>query len=207
MGWTFFAFGLGLLSLLDPDTTLVEWIFINIPSGLGLGMLFSSLALATQASVEVSSRSSADVAKVKGMAASLNPFFRTVGQALGIVISQAAFINQMKQKVGRALALEAAILAQLIPNMPPNSDDIGIFKWAFSESLCSVWWILFAMAAFMLVLSISTKDSGLNRRQSIVLPTSVQVQDHDLKDLGSKDETTASLSAVGTSLDKELEQK
>lgn len=185
----------------------MEWIFINIPSGLGLGMLFSSLALATQASVEVSDRSPADVAKLKGMAASLNPFFRTIGQAFGIVISQAAFINQMKHKVGDRLAMEAAALAQIIPTLPPKSVESGLFKWAFSESLDAVWWILFALAATMLALSFATKDSGLNAPRSAALPIET-VESHDMTEMSqSKNEAILSVSPTGSSTDDDFEKR
>lgn len=170
-------------------------------------MLISSLALATQASVEVSSRSAADVAKLKGMAASLNPFFRTVGQALGIVIGQAAFTNQMRGILGAPAALEAAELAQIIRNLPPMSTETGLYRWAFSESLDVVWWILFALAALFLVISLATKDTGLSRRASVSLASTVESHDlkdmKDAKDLGTNEvtETSASDSPTGSSRD------
>jgi hypothetical protein len=42
LGWTMVVFGLGLLQLLDSSSTVVAWVFINIPPGIGTGVVFVS---------------------------------------------------------------------------------------------------------------------------------------------------------------------
>lgn len=71
VGWILAAAGCGLLVLLDTDTSALEWIFLNVASGLGLGCLFASLTIATQAPQREENMATA---------AGLTPFFRTVGQ-------------------------------------------------------------------------------------------------------------------------------
>lgn len=162
-GWTLYSIGLGLLVLLGPSTTSTQWIFISIPCGLGLGMLFSSVSLATQAAAEAASRPGADVAKIKGMAAALNPFFRTLGNAFGIVIGQAALENELKRRLGIAFAQDAGGLIEAIKNLPSDSAQEASLVAAFGGSLRTVWWIFFGMAAFCLVLTLFTKDVPCQR--------------------------------------------
>lgn len=38
LGWTLSTFGVGLLCLLKADTKVVQWVFIDLVSGIGLGM-------------------------------------------------------------------------------------------------------------------------------------------------------------------------
>lgn len=166
-GWTIYTLGLGLLVALKPTSTIPDWIFINIPSGIGLGCLFSSLALATQSAAEVSgTHSPAEVAKIKGMAAGLNPFSRTLGQALGIVIAQAAFTNDLRKRLGAKLALDAASFAQVISTLPSASAERKSLVGAYNDSLHVIWWTMFALAASMLLLTLATKDIGLFQKQA-----------------------------------------
>jgi len=51
VGWLLTCFGLGLLILLNANTTVAQWIFLEAVSGLGIGLLFPSIALAVQSSV------------------------------------------------------------------------------------------------------------------------------------------------------------
>lgn len=44
--------GSGLLYLLNTDTTVIQWIFLNIPFGIGIGMLFTAEILTIQAATE-----------------------------------------------------------------------------------------------------------------------------------------------------------
>jgi len=185
IGWTVFALGLALLHILDVDTTVVQWIFINIPAGIGMGMLFAGLAMATQAATELQgatvtseqqtrvssnlvspttplpARTEADSAKSqtehdhkRAIAAGLNPFFRALGQSLGIVIGQSTFTNEMKKRLGSSTAKDAAEIAQMIDLA--HSEPARYFT--FVGSLRSVWWVLFAIAMFALLLTFLAKS-------------------------------------------------
>ncbi|CZS99073.1 related to putative multidrug transporter [Rhynchosporium agropyri] len=48
-GWLLTTLGAGILILLDPSTSIVSWIFLNVPIGIGTGMLFPAMGLAIQA--------------------------------------------------------------------------------------------------------------------------------------------------------------
>lgn len=51
-GWTLVTLGSGILYLLKPDTSTVQWVFITTPFGIGTGMLFTAEILAIQAGTE-----------------------------------------------------------------------------------------------------------------------------------------------------------
>jgi len=169
-GWVTLTLGLGLLKLLDVNTSVAAWIFINVPSGLGLGVLFSTLAMATQTATEQRGDIE-DIAALKSMAAALNPFFRALGQSIGIVAGQAAFTNAMKAKLGQTAANEAAALAQLVKTFP--TDQQIVIKHAFVDSLGVVWWISVGLAASALVATLFAAN------HKIVKPT---VEDEETKE-------------------------
>ncbi|OCK75832.1 MFS general substrate transporter [Lepidopterella palustris CBS 459.81] len=155
-GWTIFTFGLGLLHLLNSSTSVPAWVFINLPSGVGLGILFTALSLATQATAEAQQTPSTSTTKlpyaegndqVKAMAAGLNPFFRALGQAIGIAIGQAAFSNKMRAQLGPDVARESTALAQKMPFV--GTDRQVLLIAAFVESLRAVWWVVFALCALV----------------------------------------------------------
>lgn len=160
--WLFLTVGVSLFSLLEPNSSIPHWALLNIPSGIGVGALFGGLALATQAAAEVPSgtKSEQEILNIRGMAASLNPFFRTLGQALGIVIAQAAFTNEMRKRAGEQLASDAASLGQVIAHYPPGSPQRTTLVDEYNQSLHTVWFVLCGLAGAMLLLTLFVKDIG-----------------------------------------------
>jgi len=167
VGWAIFVLGLGLLEDLDIDTSIAAWIFLNVPSGIGLGMLFSSVALATQNAAECKGTTE-EIIQIKTMAACLNPFFRALGQSVAIVVGQAVVSNQMKQRLYGHYVNSAAGLAPMVKHLPLAEQ--AIVKTAFVDSLRIVWWILFALGISAGLLTLLTAD------QRIFVPT---VQDNE----------------------------
>ena len=162
VGWLLFAYGTATLNILSADTTVWGWIILNMPSGAGIGILFASLALSTQASAEArADLPYADRVKVKAVAAALNPFFRALGQAFGIAICQAAFSNELNKRLGNDVANDAASFVEVIRSMPAEDPDRARLINAFVESLRVVWWILFALSCLMMVLTLFTRDCGM----------------------------------------------
>lgn len=80
------ALGLGLLCILDVNTSIRGWIFLNIVPGIGLCMLFSSLVFAVQASATDENLA---------IAVAMFSFFRAFGQAIGVAIGGVVFQNRM----------------------------------------------------------------------------------------------------------------
>lgn len=144
------------MNLLDSSTSTLGWLLINLPMSAGLGSLYSSLAMATQVSVEARTEcSDTERMKIKAMAAGLNPFFRALGQSLGIAVGQAVFSNEMSRRYRISQTSDLVTLIEVNRTNPPPE-----LTAALVGSLRIVWWILCALAGTALFMSIFTSDVG-----------------------------------------------
>lgn len=186
-GWAVLSLGCGLLVLLDIGTSIPQWMFVNAVSGIGLGLLFASLSIATQAATSN---------EHMAIASGLTPFFRAIGQALGIVIGDAVFQNVLKQKLlsassetlrqqATSLAKDAASLGLLARSMTRGSAERAELLAAFNQSLHAVWWTLTAFALFAGVLSLLIRQISLDRKDELPSPKDLETGD---KGDGSEDE-------------------
>ena len=162
LGWVLTTLGLGILYILDVDTTVVAWIFLNLVPGLGMGLLFPSMAFSIQAS-----STNADLA----FAVAMFSFFRAFGQAIGVAIGGTVFQNQMKKKLlaypllaskASEYSQDASSLVQIIKQMPASIEKSQLIQ-AYADSLKIVWITLCGLAAFGLILSLFTQGLDLNR--------------------------------------------
>jgi hypothetical protein len=159
IGWILFTYGLTELNLLSSSTKVFGWIVLNIPSGIGLGILFASLSLATQASAEHRADCSPEEKiKVKAFSAGLNPFFRALGQACGIAVGQATFSNQISKTLGPELGKDAVALVGQLRKMEISDPQKMVIIDAFVGSLRVVWWILVALTSLLAILTLFTRD-------------------------------------------------
>jgi len=161
-GWVLTILGTGLLYLLDVHTSTVRWIFINLVSGLGLGMLFPSMAFAIQAS-----STNADLAFAIAMFA----FFRAFGQAVGVAIGGTIFQNQMKIKLlaypGLAAkadqySRDATSLVRIIKGTQDAALKLQL-QQSYADALKIVWVTMCGLSALGFVLSLWTKGLDLNK--------------------------------------------
>ncbi|KAL8814448.1 MAG: hypothetical protein Q9223_006326 [Gallowayella weberi] len=161
-GWVLTVLGTGLLYLLDVNTSTVEWIFLNLVGGLGMGMLFPSMAFAIQAS-----STNADLA----FAIAMFSFFRAFGQAIGVAVGGTIFQNQVKTKLlsypllaskADEYSKDASRLVQIIKAMQDGvvKEDM---KHAYADSLKVVWTTMCGLAAVGLILSFWTKGLDMNK--------------------------------------------
>ena len=162
-GWVLTTAGLGVLYLLDVHTKTVSWIFLNLVSGLGTGMLFAGMAFAIQAS-----SSNKDLA----FAVAMFSFFRSFGQALGVAIGGTVFQNQMRQKLRAYPALapkaeeysrDAAALVQIIKQFPIEQGEVRAqLVQSYADALKVVWVTMCGLSALAMVASIWTKGLDMN---------------------------------------------
>lgn len=161
-GWVLTTGGAGLLYLLQPQTTVVQWIFINLPIGVGTGMLFPAMALSIQAACEPS---------FNGQASAFYSFLRGVGQSIGVAISGVIFQNVFRQKLQElpafvALAEEysrdATVVVGVIKGMPDGTDKSDLIQ-AYADALRMVWVSLLAFAAFGMLLGSTIKGYSLQQ--------------------------------------------
>ncbi|GME22365.1 putative mfs multidrug transporter [Neofusicoccum parvum] len=151
-GWFLTTFGLGLLIYLDVDTPIVSWIFLNLVSGIGTGILFPSMSMAVQAASSAEDQSSA---------VTMFAFLRALGQTLGVAIGGVIFQNQIKKKLmtfpllapnATALSKDASGLVEIIKAMPAGEQREQL-KVAYVFGLRRVWIVMCALAAVALVAS------------------------------------------------------
>lgn len=161
-GWVLTTAGTGILFLLDVNTPTVGWVFLNLVSGLGLGMLFTSMAQAIQASV-----ANRDIA----FAVAMFCFFRAFGQAIGVAVGGTVFQNQIKSKLLQFPALapmadsyskDASSLVQIIKAMPMGPDKTDL-KQSYADALKIVWLTMCGLSALATVLSLWTRGLDLDR--------------------------------------------
>ncbi|EXJ77868.1 hypothetical protein A1O3_09027 [Capronia epimyces CBS 606.96] len=161
LGWTITVLGAGLLVLLKVDTTIPQWIFIDLVVGIGLGILFPALQFQLQA---------ASTNKDMAFAVALFVFFRSFGQTLGIAVGGVIFQNQMASNLkkypafaARAtdLAKDAAALVEIIKNTPAGQGKHEL-RVAYTDSLRTTYIFLTALAGVCLVASLFIKAYDLN---------------------------------------------
>lgn len=164
-GWVLSVLGLGLLYRLSPGTSIPSWIFLNLVPGTGLGMLYSSLGYATQASAE-----QVDVA----FAAAMYTFSRSFGQSIGVAIGGAVFQAQLKVKLSHYPALarnattfaqDASSLVQIIKTMPKSLPERAMLINAYSDSLRVIWAVMAGLAFVALLVSGLTEGLNIDQRQ------------------------------------------
>ncbi|KAL8919187.1 MAG: hypothetical protein Q9208_006947 [Pyrenodesmia sp. 3 TL-2023] len=161
-GWALTVAGTGLLYLLDVHISTVAWIFLNLVGGLGMGMLFPSMAFAIQAS-----QTNEDLA----FAVAMFSFFRAFGQALGVAVGGSVFQNQVKTKLLAYPALaskaieyskDASSLVQIIKGMKdgPAKQDL---QQAYADSLKVVWLTMCGLAGIGLFASLFIRGLDMNK--------------------------------------------
>ncbi|KAJ5876224.1 uncharacterized protein N7529_001808 [Penicillium soppii] len=165
LGWLLTCFGVGLLILLDSNTTVVQWIFLEAVSGLGIGLLFPSIALAIQSSVPQ---------RQVSMAATLVLFFRSMGQAIGVAIGGVILDNQLQKHMSDAVAkgaanesqaqsLNAVTLVEILKKLPADSSEAIMIRQALVESFQVIWMVMCGFAGLNLILSIFIKEFDMNQ--------------------------------------------
>ncbi|PUU73291.1 major facilitator superfamily domain-containing protein [Tuber borchii] len=163
LGWTLTVLGMGVLVLLDVDTSTVSWIFITLVSGLGTGILFPSMAYAIQASA-----TDEDMA----YAVSMFSFFRAFGQAFGVAIGGVIFQNALKKEIAKHAVLramagdyaaDAVALVQVIKMMPRGTEGREELLISYAAALKMVWKVMIGFGAVGLLTSFATEGLSLDR--------------------------------------------
>ncbi|KAL4734048.1 major facilitator superfamily domain-containing protein [Aspergillus similis] len=165
VGWALSILGIGLLTLLDRHTSTVAWIFLDIPSGLGLGFLTAAIVCTVQASA---------TNKNLTVAVAMVVFFRAFGQAVGIAVGGVIFQNRMRHELLKysewrdtadELSRDAAALVTVIQAMQTEGEASGKndLQTAYTDSLRIIWAFMAGVAGVGLILSLWVKKYDLNR--------------------------------------------
>jgi len=163
IGWVLTTAGAGLLYLLNPGTSIVAFIFLNVTVSIGTGMLFPAMALAIQAAGRPSDA---------GHAVAFYSFIRVIGQSLGVAVGGVVFQNQIKQKLLKypllapmagAYSKDATALVSVIKNMEHGLERTQLIQ-AYADSLKIIWVVMCALSAVGLLASLFTKGYSLNQK-------------------------------------------
>jgi len=161
-GWVLFTFGTGLLILMRVDTSVPAWIFINLPAGVGAGMLFASMAMAVQAS-----STNEDMA----WAVTMFAFLRAFGQAVGVAVGGVVFQNQLLKELEKypllaenavAYSRDASGLVQIIKEMPASLAKSQLLE-SYTVAFHYVCIVMCAFAGVAMVATLFTKALPLDR--------------------------------------------
>ena len=162
-GWLLTTFGCGLLIKLDVDTSIAAWIFLEAVSGLGIGLLFPSIALAIQSSVPQTEAA---------MAATLVLFFRSFGQALGVAIGGTILDNRMQANLQNVIGLPQSsgsyatgtvALVEQLKAMPHGSPIAVAIRNAFASSFQTIWAVMCGFAGLNLIAHFLIKEYDMNQ--------------------------------------------
>lgn len=160
-GWALTTLKTGILYLLDVNTTTVQWVFLNLVSGLGMGVLFPSMAFSIQA---------ATINKGLAFAVALFSFFRAFGQAIGVAVGGVIFQNQLKKKLltypllapmAGVYSSDASGLVQIIKTMQHGPARTQLIQ-SYADSLKLVWIVMCALAGVALQSSFLIKGFELD---------------------------------------------
>ncbi|KAF2469991.1 MFS general substrate transporter [Lindgomyces ingoldianus] len=164
LGWSLAILGLGVMWLLDENTSTKMWVGINLIPGIGIGLLFPGLEYATQAAA-----GQKDVAD----AAAMYNFIRAFGQGIGVAVGGSIFQTQLKRKllafpavagVATKYANDAASLIELMKAMDME-DRNGVreaLEKGYADSLKMVWAVMASLAGLALLVSLFTRELGID---------------------------------------------
>ncbi|ERS98685.1 Major Facilitator Superfamily protein [Sporothrix schenckii 1099-18] len=162
VGWFLTTLGSGLLLLLAPDTPIAAWIWLNVPVGIGSGMLFPAMGLCIQAAVEP---------ELNAQATAFFSFLRTLGQSIGVAISGVIFQNSFKKKllalpafsaVAGDYSRDATSVVSIINAMTPSPERTDLIQ-AYSDSLRVIYISLVAFSGFCFILALVIRGYSLNQ--------------------------------------------
>ncbi|CAH0056890.1 unnamed protein product [Clonostachys solani] len=163
--WCLTVLGFALLYLMGPDTKTWQWILINVVPGVGIGMLYSSLAYGT-----LTSASEKDAA----YAASMYIFSRALGQSIGVAAGGAILQAQLAKQLAAypeladrasSLAKEASSLVEYVKSLEHGSEERIMIVQAYAQSLSIVWATMAGLAGAALLASLLTQTLGVDRAQ------------------------------------------
>ncbi|CBQ70206.1 related to Multidrug resistance protein [Sporisorium reilianum SRZ2] len=112
LGWMFTLLGVPLLLLLGVHSNAATWVLVQIPIGIGCGVLFVAPQFPVLASVAV---------QMASKALALQLFFVSFGQTLGIMLAEAVFQSSVHK------AIKSETIQRLAANgsLPFNIEDIS----------------------------------------------------------------------------------
>uniref|UniRef100_A0A8H7Y510 Major facilitator superfamily (MFS) profile domain-containing protein n=1 Tax=Psilocybe cubensis TaxID=181762 RepID=A0A8H7Y510_PSICU len=147
-----FATGMGLMIMLDAQSTTAEKVLYPLVAAVGLGCLFQTPLIGLQAAMPI-----------KDMATSTATFgfIRTIGATVGISIGQAIYTSSLKKKLEGmgtpgGIDTSPAALSQNVRNLKNIPDPVvrASVIDAYAKSISTIWLVMTPIlgACFVMVL-------------------------------------------------------
>jgi multisubunit Na+/H+ antiporter MnhB subunit len=162
--WGMITLGCGLLYLLNPDTSVVAFIFLNVPVAIGTGMAFISMSLGIQA---------AGRPQDAAHAITFYAFIRVFGQSLGVAVGGVVFQNQIQRELSkypllaplaREYSKDATAVVGLIRGMEAGRSERTQLVQAYADSLKMIWVVMAALSGAVLISTLFVKGYSLNQK-------------------------------------------
>lgn len=159
-GWAISVLGCGVMILLRSSSTIPQWIFIDMLSGVGMGFLLPSMQFSVQAAAR-----DEDMAFAAGMVATM----RTVGQAIGLPVFGAIFQSVLRTHLEHSpLKEQASVLSRdvfqaAVSLRTMNPEDVPVLRYGFELAARACFIGLVPTAALGLLASLFSEDLSLDR--------------------------------------------
>ncbi|KAF2005050.1 MFS general substrate transporter [Amniculicola lignicola CBS 123094] len=195
LGFIFLTIGMALLTLFTRTTSTGIWLSAAGLSGIGLGILFPSLAMASISTSSSHSSGPSGPEELKqddlpSHAVTNVAFFNTLGQTIGLAISgsicqNAIYKTLVKNPLLERMALHAATDAiQLVSKMREMPGEDGTLRTVYQDAFCSsfrpVWITLAALSGAALIASFLMRgESKEDEQKRKTLAAEVEMQRKD----------------------------
>jgi len=159
-GYILFTTGMGLMILLDADSSTVKRVFFPLVAAIGLGTLFQTPLIALQAAMPM-----------RDMATSTATFLflRTLGGTVGISIGQTIYSSILRMKIRNisnvtfntspSALLQSVGLLKTIPDPVTRAAVIQ----AYAQSIGKIWMVSTPMAGACLIMVLYMRHYTLKR--------------------------------------------
>lgn len=163
IAWAITTFGFGLLYLLNPNTSITAFIFLNVPVAIGTGMAFTSMSLGIQA---------AGRPQDAGHAITFYSFVRVFGQSLGVGVGGVVLQNQMRKNLSKYPVLapaateysrDSTAVVSIIQNMEPGIEKTQLVQ-AYADSIKTVWLVMAALSGAVFISTLFVKGYSLDQQ-------------------------------------------
>jgi hypothetical protein len=162
-GWAMTTLGFALLYLLNPNTSIPAFIFLNVPVAIGTGSCFVSMSLGIQA---------AGRPQDAGHCVTFYSFIRVFGQSLGVAAGGVIFQNQVRWQTSKYPRLaplagqfsqDATAVVSLIKNMEAGTEKTQLIQ-AYADSLKTIWLVMAVLSGAVLVSTAFVKGYSMNQK-------------------------------------------
>ncbi len=163
IAWAITTLGFGLLYLLDSDTSIAAFIFLNVPVAIGTGMAFVSMSLGIQA---------AGRPQDAGHSITFYTFIRVFGQSLGVGVGGVVLQNQMRKNLSRYPLLahsaleysrDSTAVVGIVQGMEPGLEKTQLVQ-AYADSIKTVWLVMAALSGAVFISTLFVKGYSLEQK-------------------------------------------